>query len=334
MAVKRYKIRPATKAQMLNFCSEVEIICRAVHRNIIEIIGFCVEGGERILVFPYMENGSVEQNLRWQSSGRVPLNIASRHKIATGTARGLLYLHTESSVEIIHRDVKSANILVSSRGEALLSDFGLATLLLVEGEVTRGNNDIRGTLSHVAPESLLSVHVTPKADVYSFGVFLLELISGLPPPSLLLPPSQEGGVEGEGTSEHCALQPWLKRRLKEGGLSSILDPIIWETDSQKILENPISAFEPMEILSQICLLCLEENPRIRLSIQDCLSFLQKERFFEAKNLISRDFSRENNHFPSVFSVSGNSVEWGEREGERREGVDSEVTRIEMSFTPR
>ncbi|XP_042498504.1 protein NSP-INTERACTING KINASE 3-like isoform X2 [Macadamia integrifolia] len=151
VAVKRLKDYNAVGGE-LQFQTEVELISLAVHRNLLRLCGFCTTESERLLVYPYMPNGSVAYQLRDQIHGKPVLDWLRRKRIALGTARGLLYLHEQCDPKIIHRDVKAANILLDEDFEAVVGDFGLAKLL--DHRDSHVTTAVRGTVGHIAPEYL------------------------------------------------------------------------------------------------------------------------------------------------------------------------------------
>ncbi|XP_047962849.1 BRASSINOSTEROID INSENSITIVE 1-associated receptor kinase 1-like [Salvia hispanica] len=154
---------------------QLEMECLVKHRNVIELIGFCVTQEEQLLVYPFMQNGSVASCLRsdvcdvWTRKLYWPV----RNSIALAVAKGLAYLHDECARTIIHRDVKAANILLNEDFEVVLADFSLAKFA-----DCRDDGAIKGTLGHIAPEYLTTSKCTKKSDVFSYGIFLLELITG------------------------------------------------------------------------------------------------------------------------------------------------------------
>jgi len=152
------------------FSVEVQTIGQTHHKNLVRLLGFCNEGKERLLVYEFMNNGSLNQFLF--GDARLEWNL--RAQLALGVAKGLLYLHEECSTQIIHCDIKPQNILLDSNFTAKISDFGLAKLLRTNQ--TQTNTGIRGTRGYVAPEWFKNIGITAKVDVYSFGVILLELI--------------------------------------------------------------------------------------------------------------------------------------------------------------
>nr|CAB3445856.1 unnamed protein product [Digitaria exilis] len=173
------------------FENELDLLRRFRHPNIVSLVGFCIHEGNRFIVYELMENGSLDSQLHDQRSFDiipVVLYLGSSHgsalswhirmKIALDTARGLEYLHEHCNPPIIHRDLKSSNILLDSDFNAKISDFGLA---VASGNHSKGNIKLSGTMGYVAPEYLLDGKLTEKSDVYAFGVVLLELLLGRKP---------------------------------------------------------------------------------------------------------------------------------------------------------
>ncbi|GKV52189.1 hypothetical protein SLEP1_g58777 [Rubroshorea leprosula] len=152
------------------------MIGRAVHPNLLRLRGFCMTPKERLLVYPYMANGSVALCLREHPPSQPPLDWPSRKRIALGSARGLSYLHDHCDPKIIHRDVKAANILLDEEFEAVVGDFGLAKLM--DYKDTHVTTAVRGTVGHIAPEYISTGKSSEKTDVFGYGILLLELITG------------------------------------------------------------------------------------------------------------------------------------------------------------
>ncbi|GKV52187.1 hypothetical protein SLEP1_g58777 [Rubroshorea leprosula] len=175
VAIKRLK-DAHTPGGELQFQTEVEMIGRAVHPNLLRLRGFCMTPKERLLVYPYMANGSVALCLREHPPSQPPLDWPSRKRIALGSARGLSYLHDHCDPKIIHRDVKAANILLDEEFEAVVGDFGLAKLM--DYKDTHVTTAVRGTVGHIAPEYISTGKSSEKTDVFGYGILLLELITG------------------------------------------------------------------------------------------------------------------------------------------------------------
>ncbi|CAA7045769.1 unnamed protein product [Microthlaspi erraticum] len=159
------------------FQAEVGIISRVHHRHLVALVGYCVADAQRLLVYEFVPNNTLEFHLH--GKGQPPMEWSSRLKIAVGCAKGLSYLHENCNPKIIHRDIKAANILVDFKFEAKVADFGLAKIALDTN--THVSTRVMGTFGYLAPEYAASGKLTEKSDVYSFGVILLELITGRRP---------------------------------------------------------------------------------------------------------------------------------------------------------
>ncbi|XP_020405514.1 receptor-like serine/threonine-protein kinase ALE2 isoform X5 [Zea mays] len=178
------------------FLAEVEMLSRLHHRNLVKLIGICTEGHSRCLVYELVPNGSVESHLHDKGAAQFDWN--ARLKIALGAARALAYLHEDSSPRVIHRDFKSSNILLEHDFTPKVSDFGLARTALGEGN-EHISTRVMGTFGYLAPEYAMTGHLLVKSDVYSYGVVLLELLTGRKPVDMLRPPGQENLVAWAGS---------------------------------------------------------------------------------------------------------------------------------------
>ncbi|KAL9318234.1 hypothetical protein ACSQ67_014751 [Phaseolus vulgaris] len=195
------------------FIAEVEMLSRLHHRNLVKLFGICIEGRKRCLVYELIYNGSVESHLHGDDKKRSPLDWEARKKIALGSARGLAYLHEDSNPRVIHRDFKASNVLLEDDFTPKVSDFGLAR------EAGEGNDHIStrvmGTFGYVAPEYAMTGHLLVKSDVYSYGVFLLELITGRKPVDMSQPHGEEN------------LVTWARPLLRfKEGLEKLVDPFL------------------------------------------------------------------------------------------------------------
>ncbi|CAI7771483.1 unnamed protein product [Closterium sp. NIES-53] len=157
--------------------TEVSVLAHLSHPNLISLVGYCAHHHHRMLVYPYLPNGSLERKLFGLPAKETPLTWQQRIGIAVGAAKGLAYLHEEMDKPIIYRDFKTSNILLTKDWQAKLSDFGLARSG-PEGDNTHVSTRVVGTVGYAAPEYVLTGHLTVKSDVYSFGVVLLELMTG------------------------------------------------------------------------------------------------------------------------------------------------------------
>ncbi|PON48146.1 Mitogen-activated protein kinase kinase kinase [Parasponia andersonii] len=195
------------------FLAEVEMLSRLHHRNLVKLIGICTEDQTRCLVYELVPNGSVESHLHGVDKETDPLDWDARIKIALGAARGLAYLHEDSNPRVIHRDFKSSNILLEHDFTPKVSDFGLARAAL-DGN-RHISTHVMGTFGYLAPEYAMTGHLLVKSDVYSYGVVLLELLTGRKPVDLSQPPGQEN------------LVAWARPLLtNKEGLGTIIDPAI------------------------------------------------------------------------------------------------------------
>uniref|UniRef100_A0A1J3DI04 non-specific serine/threonine protein kinase n=1 Tax=Noccaea caerulescens TaxID=107243 RepID=A0A1J3DI04_NOCCA len=221
------------------FMAEMETIGKIKHRNLVPLLGYCKIGEERLLVYEYMKWGSLETVLHEVSKrGGIFLNWAVRKKIAIGAARGLAFLHHSCIPHIIHRDMKSSNVLLDQDFEARVSDFGMARLVSAL-DTHLSVSTLAGTPGYVPPEYYQSFRCTAKGDVYSYGVILLELLSGKKP--------IDPGVFGEDNN----LVGWSKQLYREKRGGEILDP---ELVSDK--SGEVELFHYLKIASQ----CLDDRP--------------------------------------------------------------------------
>lgn len=158
------------------FKTEVVLVAKLRHNNLVKLLGYCVALEEKLLVYEFLHNSSLDKIL-FDNSKKSCLDWRTRSKIIIGVARGLLYLHEDSPLKVIHRDLKSSNILLDEDMNPKISDFGLAKLFGVDQ--TQGDTKrIVGTYGYMAPEYAITGHYSVKSDIYSFGVIILEIISG------------------------------------------------------------------------------------------------------------------------------------------------------------
>ncbi|KAL5550573.1 hypothetical protein UlMin_000749 [Ulmus minor] len=162
----------------LEFKTEIELLSRVHHKNLVGLVGFCFEQGEQMLVYEFMPNGTLRESLSGRSG--IYLDWKRRLRVALGSARGLTYLHELANPPIIHRDVKSSNILLDESLTAKVADFGLSKLVSDSGK-GHVSTQVKGTLGYLDPEYYMTQQLTEKSDVYSFGVVMLELITARQP---------------------------------------------------------------------------------------------------------------------------------------------------------
>ncbi|KAF2574534.1 hypothetical protein F2Q70_00006054 [Brassica cretica] len=249
VAVKRLKDGNALGGE-IQFQTEVEMISLAVHRNLLRLYGFCITQAEKLLVYPYMSNGSVASRMK----AKPVLDWSVRKKIAIGAARGLVYLHEQCDPKIIHRDVKAANILLDDYCEAVVGDFGLAKLL--DHQDTHVTTAVRGTVGHIAPEYLSTGQSSEKTDVFGFGILLLELVTGL------------RALEfGKAANQKGAMLEWVKKIHLEKKLEVLVD--------KELLKDKKSYDEiELEEMVRVALLCTQYLPGHRPKMSEVVRMLE------------------------------------------------------------
>ncbi|CAN1235322.1 BRASSINOSTEROID INSENSITIVE 1-associated receptor kinase 1 [Linum perenne] len=251
VAVKRLK-EELTPGGELQFQTEVEMLSMAIHRNLLRLRGFCTTPTERLLVYPFMSNGCVASCLRERPPTLPPLDWPTRRQIALGSARGLSYLHHHCNPKIIHHDVKAANILLDSDFEAVVGDFGLATLM--DYKATHVTANVCGTLGYIAPEYLSTGRSSDKIDVFAYGIMLLELISGQKPFDLARLANENDDL----------LLDWVLELLKEKKLEMFVD---------RALKNEFVEDE-VEQLIQVALICTQASPTGRPRMSEVVRMLE------------------------------------------------------------
>ncbi|KAI3704990.1 hypothetical protein L1987_75220 [Smallanthus sonchifolius] len=245
MAVK--KLERVLQDGEKEFQTEVNAIAKTHHKNLVQLLGYCNEGEQRLLIYEYMCNGTLAAFL----FGEMRPSWNLRSCIVLGIAKGLSYLHEECSTQVIHCDIKPQNILLDDCYNAKISDFGLAKLLMMNQ--SRTSTGIRGTKGYVAPEWFRNTPVTTKVDVYSFGVLLLEIISC------------RKSVISESDYEGVAvLTDWAWDCYQDGRL-------------EVFLENDIEALDDYKRLTtfvMVGLWCVQENPSLRPTMRKVIQMLE------------------------------------------------------------
>ncbi|KAL1823473.1 hypothetical protein ACET3Z_010251 [Daucus carota] len=251
VAVKRLK-EERTPGGELQFQTEVEMISMAVHRNLLRLRGFCITPTERLLIYPYMANGSVASCLRDRLPSESPLDWPTRKRIALGSARALSYLHDNCDPKIIHRDVKAANILLDEEFEPVVGDFGLAKIM--DYKDTHVTTAVRGTIGHIAPEYLSTGKSSEKTDVFGYGIMLLELITR----------QSAFDLARLANDDDVMLLDWVKSLLTEKKLEMLVDPDL----QNSYIESEV------EQLIQVALLCTQGFPMDRPNMSEVVKMLE------------------------------------------------------------
>ncbi|XP_014494245.1 probable LRR receptor-like serine/threonine-protein kinase At1g56130 [Vigna radiata var. radiata] len=243
IAVKQLSV--ASHQGKSQFIAEIATISAVQHRNLVKLYGCCIEGNKKLLVYEYLENKSLDQGLFGNS---LTLNWSTRYDICTGIARGLAYLHEESRLRIVHRDVKASNILLDYELVPKISDFGLAKLY--DDKKTHISTRVAGTIGYLAPEYAMRGHLTEKADIFSFGVVALELVSGRP--------NSDSRLEGD----KVYLLEWAWQLHESNLIMDLVDPRLSEFNEEEVKR-----------IVGIALLCTQTSPSLRPSMSRVVAML-------------------------------------------------------------
>lgn len=237
IAVK--KLSQYSKQGKKEFMTEAKLLARVQHRNVVNLLGYCVHGSEKLLVYEYVTNESLDK-LLFKANRRGELDWKMRYGIIFGVARGLQYLHVDSHNVIIHRDIKAGNVLLDDKWVPKIADFGMARLF--PEDQTHVNTRVSGTNGYMAPEYVMHGHLSAKADVFSFGVLVLELISG-----------QRNSLSSGLFPDAENLLDWAYKLYKKGRSMEIMDPTL------------ASSADPDQVTMciQIGLLCTQGDPHLR-----------------------------------------------------------------------
>ncbi|CAM8990503.1 unnamed protein product [Rhodiola kirilowii] len=225
VAIKR--VSKGSKQGVKEYASEVRVISKLRHRNLVQLLEWCHEQDEMLLVYEFMPNGSLDTHL---FEPKIALTWALRFKIAQGLASALLYLDEGCDQYVVHRDIKSSNVMLDSAFNAKLGDFGLARL--VDHQKISETTDIAGTRGYIDPESVMNGKITKQSDIYSFGVLLLEIASGRKPIDLQAPENEVSLVDWTYDLEHegkllDGADPRLDNEYNEAELQCLLIVGLW-----------------------------------------------------------------------------------------------------------
>ncbi|XP_058071873.1 probable LRR receptor-like serine/threonine-protein kinase At1g56140 isoform X7 [Magnolia sinica] len=245
VAVKQLSV--TSRQGKSQFLAEIAAISAVQQRNLVKLYGCCIKGANRLLVYEYLENKSLDQALFGESN--LHLDWHTRFEICLGTARGLAYLHEESRPRIVHRDVKASNILLDANLNPKISDFGLAKLY--DDKMSHISTRVAGTVGYIAPEYAMRGHLTEKADIFGFGVVALEIVSGRPNPCENVYP------------ENMYLVEWAWHLHENNRILELVDPTLSNFDAE----------EAARIIS-IGLLCIQASPSLRPPMSRVVAMLQ------------------------------------------------------------
>ncbi|KAK3227662.1 hypothetical protein Dsin_007524 [Dipteronia sinensis] len=273
------------------FSNEVILLSRIHHRNLVQFLGYCQEEGRSMLVYEFMQNGTLKEHLYGILTRGQSINWIKRLEIAEDAAKGIEYLHTGCVPAIIHRDLKTSNILLDKHMRAKVSDFGLSKLA-VDG-ASHVSSVVRGTVGYLDPEYYISQQLTDKSDVYSFGVILLELISG------------QEAISNESFGVNCRnIVQWAKMHIESGDIQGIIDPMIQD-------EYDIQA---MWKIAEKALMCVQPHGNMRPSISEVLKDVQDAILIEREAATTREGNSDEMSRNSVHSsLNVSSLDMGGNE---------------------
>ncbi|KAL4271707.1 hypothetical protein GQ457_13G004670 [Hibiscus cannabinus] len=263
------------------FVNEIGMISALQHPNLVKLYGCCIEGNQLLLIYEYLENNSLARALFGREEQRLNLDWSTRKKICLAIARGLAYLHEESRLKIVHRDIKATNVLLDKDLNAKISDFGLAKL--DEEENTHISTRIAGTIGYMAPEYAMRGYLTDKADIYSFGVVLLEIVSG------------KSNTNYKPKEEFVFLLDWAYVQQEQGNLLELVDPSLGSEYSKE---------EALRLLN-LALVCTNPSPTLRPSMSSVVSMIEGKAPVQAP-LIKRRDSDQDARFKAFEMLSHDS----------------------------
>lgn len=267
----------------VQFATEIETISRVQHRNLVKLYGCCLESKTPLLVYECLENGSLDQALF--GKGGLSLDWPTRFEICLGIARGIAYLHEESSVRIVHRDIKASNVLLDADLNPKISDFGLAKLY--DDKKTHVSTKVAGTFGYLAPEYAMRGHMTEKVDVFAFGVVALETVAG--------ESNHHTTVEEETT--YIFEKVW--DLYENGNPLDFVDPKLPKYNSEEVLR-----------LIRVALICTQGSPHRRPSMSRVVSMLTGDADIAAEEVIKPSYITEWQVKAGSSSYTGTSSQVG------------------------
>ncbi|KAL8248197.1 hypothetical protein R6Q59_005065 [Mikania micrantha] len=267
-----------SKQGVREFLAEVNTISNVKHQNLVELIGCCVEGSNRILVYEFVENNSLDHALLGKRSKITELDWERRSKICIGIARGLAYLHEELEPRIVHRDIKASNILLDKDFNPKIGDFGLAKLF--PDSITHISTKLAGTTGYLAPEYVFGGQLTLKADVYSFGVLVLETISG-----------RSSSLSSWGTTQKVLLE-WAWELYEKGKLLELVD-------------HDLTTYPKDDVIKyiKVALFCTQATANRRPTMSQVVNMLSRNIKLNEKELTPPGFFQDYNENKKVSDAS-------------------------------
>lgn len=244
VAVKRAKKNAYDENPGAEFETEIQTMTCIEHLNLVRFFGYLEHQDERILVIEYVPNGTLREHLDCLRGN--PLDLATRLEIAIDIAHAVTYLHVYTDNPIIHRDIKSSNILLTENLRAKVADFGFARLGATEADVSHVSTQVKGTAGYLDPEYLQTYQLTTKSDVYSFGVLLVEMICGRRP------------IEPKREMKERVTIKWAMKKFMDGNMMEMLDPNLTQSASTNLAAEKI-----LELAFQCLALSKQKRPSMR-----------------------------------------------------------------------
>ncbi|XP_022935425.1 calmodulin-binding receptor-like cytoplasmic kinase 2 [Cucurbita moschata] len=249
VAIKRAKKSIYDISSGLEFKSEIQTLAQVEHLSLVKFYGYLEHDDERIVIVEYVPNGTLREHL--ECIHGTTLDLATRLDIATDVAHAITYLHMYTDRPIIHRDIKSSNILLTENYRAKVADFGFARLA-ADGDATHVSTQVKGTAGYLDPEYLKTYQLTEKSDTYSFGVLLVELVTGRRP------------IEPKRVLDQRITPKWAMKKFHEGKANEILDPNLEQTAANHLA---------VEKILELTLQCLAPRRQSRPSMRRCAEIL-------------------------------------------------------------
>ncbi|KAJ3692952.1 hypothetical protein LUZ60_012047 [Juncus effusus] len=302
-----------SKQGIREFLTEIDVITNVQHPNLVELLGCCIQANNRVLVYEYLENSSIDRALLGSNSDASKLTWPIRTSICIGVAKGLAYLHEEIEPHIVHRDIKASNVLLDVNFNPKIGDFGLAKLF--PDNVTHISTRVAGTTGYLAPEYAWHGQLTKKADIYSFGVLVLELISGKSSSRTLL--SEDGKLLLERT--------W--QLYQENRLTELIDSALSEYSEEQIITY-----------MKIALFCTQASALRRPNMLQVVEMLSRPIRLNEKELTPPGFINDYNSIGKFRNNIGTGTSTGTRTGmslstgKFKDSSMSEFTSNPVSFT--
>ncbi|KAG1337724.1 cold-responsive protein kinase 1 [Cocos nucifera] len=322
------------------FLTEIDMVSNIRHPNLVQLMGCCVEGRNRILVYEYLENNSLENALLGPKNKRIALDWPKRAAICVGTAHGLAFLHEEAEPHIVHRDIKASNVLLDRDLAPKIGDFGLAKLF--PDNVTHISTRVAGTMGYLAPEYALLGQLTKKADIYSFGVLVLEIISGrsgsksvweLDMHTLLewakVVKEEEKGIRLCGRDLRRPLNEALPSIRRAECIDCICTFQTWKLrDEDRLLDmvDPgLVGYPEEEVLRfvKVALFCTQGTSNQRPSMKQVVEMLSDEVSLDVGSLIQPGVVKDRDRTPG--NPSGSSMGVWRQKGDQLANASSPIT---------